>query len=405
MTTYGHDDLLRDLRIAVNRDYRRGRRRVRIALGASVVAVLVGGAAAAATNAPWWQNAAPPVNPKVVHWQLAPQRGSNFPPAADRSRARTVSETNGATLVAAPVSKSGYCMIPALPGHPDLGSSCEYQATDEVRDYALPASKGTARWIIYGRFTNPQAALVDLSDAVGQSLKVKLQPGGFFIADIPTSRWHALNGKAGAASVLDERGKTLSTVCLDFGPSPYSPQAGQGDFPSGLGAPPCKPSTTLVAKPELSKAKVLVQMTLVYRNGIQSAGTTLALWQAPNTGRGECLLSGPLSAGPSTRFGGYECGDGPSLNAASSSHPINVSFSSALSHGLYDHLVQGSVYPSSGIVKVELLTPSGLKPLAFANNWFLGELAPTKSLSAPNTYVVGYDQSGHEVARVPVSQH
>jgi hypothetical protein len=402
MTTYPHDELLAALSAAVNRDDLCSRRTVRLALVSIAVVLLAGAAIAAATVPPWWQNAAPPVNPQVVNQQLAPTIGSDFPPTADRSRARTVSELDGATLVAAPVGKNGYCLIPALPGNPDLGFSCGYQLSDEVRTYALPASKGAPRWIIYGRFTNLDAAMVDMSAAVGQRLQVKLQPGGFFIADIPSSRWQALDGQAGPATVLDDTGKTLANVCLDFGPSPNSPEAGQTRFPSMLGSPPCKAPVQIQVKPDVSKATELVQATLTNDFNTLKAGTTIALWRAPDQGGGWCLLFGPLASGPSSQAGG-ECGS--SVGATQPGHPINVSSSSVLAHGIYEHLVQGFVDPTSGIVKVELQTANGSYPLAFTNGWFLGDLGPTGSVDVDDAYVIGYDKAGNEVARAAAWPH
>ena len=406
MTTYsGHDELLSHLRTAVNRDQGRLRRRRRVALASVGVVLVTAATVAAATGLPWWESAAPPVNPKVVDRQLAPQIGTDFPPTADRSRARTVAEINGATLVAAPVGKTGYCLIPALPGHADLGFSCEYQQSDEVRTYAQPASQGTPRWIIYGRFNNPNAATVDLSAAVGTSLRVQLQPGGFFIADVPSSRWDALANGAGPATVLDSSGATLATVCLDWGPSPGSPGAGETRTPSDLGQPPCKAPVQIAVKPDFAQATKLVETTLAYDFSIWKAGTTIALWKAPDQGGGWCLVLGPVPLPASGAGAGAEqCG--PTTGSPPPGHPLNVSFSSGLAHGMYRHLLQGSVDPSSGIVKVELQTADGTtRLLDFANGYFLDNVAPTNSVRLDGAFVVGYDASGKEVARAAVSPH
>jgi hypothetical protein len=154
-------------------------------------------------------------------------------------------------------------------------------------------------------------------------------------------------------------------------------------------------------QPERSKANVLVQTRLRYDGYGLTAGSLIALWQAPSQGGGFCLLLGTLHAGVPKRAG--ECQQIAGDPIYSPGRPIDIrGAASGLAHGLYDHLLTGSVDPTSGIVKVVLEQPTGAVRLAFAHGWFLGDTAPTKTLAVPDAYVIGYDASGHEVARVRV---
>jgi hypothetical protein len=396
MTT-SHETLLDALRIAVKRDHHVRRRRLRIVIAVIAVMLVGAGTVAAATQLPWWQNAAPPVNPEVVNRQLAPQIGQSFPPAADRALARTVAEIDGATLVAAPVGKKdGYCLIPALPGSADIGFSCEYQLTDEVRAYARPAPD--PRWIVYGRFTDERATTLDLSDAVGASLEVTLQPGGFFIADLPKNRWSALDMGAGPADVLDSKGKTLASVCLSFGPSPASTEAGQTRWPSPLSTGACVATTPIPMAPVLSKARKLIEMRLQYDHGTFAAGTNIALYVTPDRGSdATCRVIAAVPMPTDGRPGGAQfCA---ATKQTSAQHPLNVTSSAELDRGRFDHFVSGEVDPSLDAVRVEVQSDAATTVLAFANDNFIGELAPTDSTQIRGAFVVAYDAAGNEVAR------
>jgi hypothetical protein len=404
MSDARYEKLLGNLSIAVNRDHARRHRRL-VWVAAVAAALLAAAAVAAATQQPpWWESGTPPVNPKVVNEQLAPIKGESFPPSADRSRARTVAELKGATLVAAPVAKDGYCMVPALPREPDIGSSCEYQLTDEVRSYSSPGKD--PRWIIYGRLTDERAATLDMSDAVGASLQVKLQPGGFFIADLPAARWSALDDGTGAAKVLSGSGKTLATVCLAFGPSPSASGAGATRVPSPLNAPPCSVPEAIPGKPVLSDAQKLVATTLAHDFSVWKAGTTVALWQAPDAGgKDSCefLAPVPVPLNDPLQIGLTGCGADP--GTLPPGKLLTVGFSSGLAHGSYEHLVDGSTDASSGIVRVEVQMPGHTQPLDFVNDHFLGDFAPTAAIHVADAFVVGFDASGKEVARAPLSPH
>jgi hypothetical protein len=399
MTSHSsHEHLLVELSRAVRRDHLARRRRMRIASAVLAVVAVSAATVAAATQAPWWQGAAPPVNPEVVNRQLAPTVGSSFPPTADRSRARTVAEWQGATLVAAPVGdKGGYCLIPALPGSPDIGFSCEYQADDEVRAYARPGSD--PRWIIWGRFVEPEAATIDLTPAIGAAVKVTLQPGGFFIADLPQSRWPALDNAAGSGAVLDSSGRTLQRICLNFGPSPESSQAGTHDTPSPLTtSEACEAPPLIAMVPQLDKAQKLVETTLRYGTGITPAGTRVAVYQAPDTGStATCVFVAPVPLPTDRLPGGMVCGE--KAGQPSQAHPLNASSSSSLTQSTYDHLVSGVIDPSLQAVRVEAQVAGKTLPLAFANDHFLGELPPTDSVDVRDAFVVAYDAAGKEVAR------
>jgi hypothetical protein len=79
---------------------------------------------------------------------------------------------------------------------------------------------------------------------------------------------------------------------------------------------------------------------------------------------------------------------------------MTVGVDAVLRHGLYDHLVEGSVDPKSGIVKVVLESSGRTTVLAFRHGAFLGDAPPTTTFRVRKTSVVGLDASGHEVARV-----
>ena len=159
-----------------------------------------------------------------------------------------------------------------------------------------------------------------------------------------------------------------------------------------------------VSKSDRSRATVLVSSALRYESYGLAAGSKIALWRAPNEGGGSCLLIGALKAGPPAR--GSICQSTGGEDRYRQGRPIAVSgASSDLANGLYNHLILGSVDPRSGIVKVVLQGPTGSVTLAFSHGWFFGDTAPTTTLTVPNAYVVGYDASGHQVARVPVWKH
>lgn len=390
-TSPAHDDLLERLSVAVARDHRH-RRRLRLASLAAVAVFVGAGATFAATQGPWWESAPPPVNPGVLDRQLAPSGG---PLSADRAHARTVARIADAALVAAPAAGgAGYCLVPSLPGSPDLGFSCEGQATDEVRSYARPASHGSERWILYGRFTAPNAGLLDLSAAAGTPLRALLQHGGFFILDVPESRWPQLSNTAGPATLVDDAGKTLATVCIDWGPSPSADGAGRASYPSLLDSPPCRVPPQLNPQPVFAQARKLVEITLSGEIGLFKTGTRLALWKVPSSGGATCILEAPADRQPTqSTSNGETCAYG---DGTPTGQPMNVM--TAWTSGSPNALVRGLLDPASRIVRVVLRTAAGSTDLAVENHAFLGEAAARGEAT-----VVAYDAAGNEVQSVPVT--
>jgi hypothetical protein len=387
------------------------RRRWLVVFAGLALMLAAGAAIAAVTVDPWWEDAEPPVNPRVVHWQLAPPAdGSNFPPAADRSRARTVARDHGAALVAAPIGRGGYCIIPSLRGRPDLGFSCVYQPGDELRSYALPPSAKAPRWIIYGRITDPDAAALDLSEAAGVTFVVPLRRGGFFLANVPESRWNDLSGQAGRGRIVDESGETLRTGCVSWGPSPHGAGAGLTRYPFwSEREDPCRPRP-VPTRPtvDLDRAEKLVAVTLSFDFSIWRAGTEIALWRAPaNEGR-ECVYVAPASPRPQGTSQGLPGGGScvkpgpPRRSPLSPFGPVSVSRSSD------GGLVSGEVERTSGIVRVELRSGTRSTRLALNDGYFLGEL-PEARLSAPfppdgPLTIIGYDAAGKEVGSLDLAR-
>jgi hypothetical protein len=386
------------------------RPRVLVAVAACALLLATGAGVAAIHGVPWWEDAAPPVNPKVVDWQLAPPAdGGHFPPTADRSRARTVAKADGAALVAAPVGDEGYCVIPSLPGSPNLGFSCVYQLDDEFRSYARPPSDGTPRWIVYGRITDPDAAAIDLSEASGVPFKVTLQRGGFFLGNVPRSRWNEISGQAGKGKIVDASGETLRTGCVSWGPSPDQPGAGLSRYPFwNEGSGPCRPRPVpFRPRIDLDRAKNLVALTLSSDFSIWKKGTTVALWRAPTLDGRECVYVAPTSprpSGVSNRMpGGGICGEPSAQRPPSRSAfgPYQVSVDSG-------GLISGEVEPASGIVRVELRSGSSSTKLPFSNGYFLGQLpeggSPGKLPPGGPYAVAGYNADDKEIGRIDLQQ-
>jgi hypothetical protein len=394
----------------------RYRRRRLLVAALAVSLLLAGGAAlAAVTVGPWWQDAPPPVNPGVVDRQLTAPKDTSFPPTADRSRARTVARSDGAALVAAPVGESGYCLIPSLPGNPDLGFSCSYQLSDELRSYARPASQGTARWIVYGRITNPHAAALDLG-----AFTVPLRPGGFFLANVPKERWKELANTANEGKIVDASGETLRTGCVNWTPSPADPAAGRSRYSfwsDGHGpcrARPVQPRPT----PDLSRAEKLVETNLREKFSIWEPGTGVALWRAPTLEGGECVylwLATPTpedvaAAARSKRGipGGGSCTSSPrSAPRNPESFRTGVSWTS-LHDGTYSVMLEGQVAPRLGAVRVALRTEAGESAVPFDHGYYLTQLANSNASGAlppggPYT-LVAYDAAGKELATQDLQQ-
>lgn len=155
------------------------------------------------------------------------------------------------------------------------------------------------------------------------------------------------------------------------------------------------------SKPERSKAVILVQAKLRYDYDRISADSVVAVWRAPDSAGGNCLLLGALNGGVPMRAG--VCESGGIKPVYSRAKPIELILSTLLSHGRYDHILLGSVDRRSGIVKVVLQRPANRRTLAFSHGWFLGDTGPTTTVGIRTAYIIGYDRSGDEVARVRVS--
>jgi hypothetical protein len=385
-------------------------RRPRVLLAAAVGALLLatGAAVAAIEGVPWWEDAAPPVNPTVLDWQLAPPAdGSDFPPTADRSRARTVATADGAALVAAPVGKGGYCVIPSLPGSPDLGFSCIYQPGDEFRSYARPPSDGTPRWIVYGRITDPGAAALDLSEAAGVPFEVPLKRGGFFLGNVPSNRWSVLSGRAGEGKIVDASGATLRSGCVNWGPAPDQPGAGRSRYPfwsEGDGPCTARPVPTL-PRIDLDRAQKLVTLRLTSDFSIWKKGSTVALWRAPTLEGGECVYTAAASPRPSGVSNRMPGGGGCRLSREGP--PSGSRFGLVQLSPDSGGLVSGEVGPTSGIVRVELRSGSGSRKLPLNEGYFLGQLpeggGPGRLPPGGPFTIAGYDAAGREVASVDLA--
>jgi hypothetical protein len=397
---------------------------VLVLLGLVVTGVAI---AAAVGGIPWWESAPPPDNPGIVNFELAKDVDSSFPPDPDSTRARTVAQDGGASLVAAPVGDDGYCLVLFLPGQ--LGSeghNCEYQATTYIRSYArLPLNGSPAGWAVYGRIVDPKAAAFDLTGAAGFPLVIPLHHSGFFVASVSRDRWESLSYRAGPARVLDHSGATLRTECFAWGPAPGD-DAPSGDYDS-LAKPPCH--FNVMYYPwliDVRDATKLVELTLrlgsdAYETAPgQWAGTapSIAIWRAPQEDGSVCILhalasprpnaahsptsSRPLGPNP---FTGWDCRTWESLQATRDGAPIQVSIGARQGSGPADWQFDGHVNPDSGIADLELQHPStGDVRFAYANGWLLGQLPTSdawKTFPKGGPFVlVGYDSDGREVARV-----
>jgi hypothetical protein len=419
MTTSAETAQMLDrLRIAVNADHHRRwhHRRVGAAVAASLL-VVTGVAVAAVTQTPWWQSGSPPVDPQAV----ASVARDNLPASVDTARARTVAQDGSAALVAVPLDKTGYCLIPTLGGHGDLGAQCEYQVRhpqagddDRLESYAEPAGRpGGPAWIVYGRVTDPRAVTVDLG-----AFTVSLKTGGFFVAEIAQDRWSALDGQANEGRILDASGTTLRSGCVNWGPSPANTDAGRTDTSLWLDAnSPCKPQIVpVLATVDYSHARKIFEVTLTADHSIWKAGTTIAFWQAPASNGTQCIFPGTTSQPDSGLAfnppGGADCRD-PSAPWPNRQGPFWPGLGAGRIHvngnPVYAHTTQGRIDPASGITRLALQSPSGTTPVGFADDYFFAQIpgtsasADTLPAGGPFT-LIGYDSSGVEVASVSLNE-
>lgn len=204
--------------------------------GAIVFAVFVISGAALAATRDWWTTAPPATDQPVVNQQLNFRDIEGRPrQLADPALARTVAEAPGATLIAAPTEKGGYCLLPQLPRTPGdsvvgsaLGFSCGFapgkndaRAASTLGTLAA-APDDTERFYVYGRLTHPAARAIDLTQAAGQTLRVALGENGFFMAALPSSTWERLDDRHDEIAILDRDGRIIQAACVYFGPAPFS---------------------------------------------------------------------------------------------------------------------------------------------------------------------------------------
>jgi hypothetical protein len=392
------------------------RRRWLIPVGALALLLIAGAAVAAVGGLPWWQSGSPPVDPQAV----AAVARDNMPAAVETAHARTVVHDGGAALVAVPLGQTGYCLIPTLGDRGVLGAQCEYQVRnpgsgddDRLESYAEPASRpGGPAWVVYGRITDPDAAVLDLTQAAGAHFTIALQPGGFFLAEIPTDRWTALANGAGPGRILDASGKTLRTGCVNWGPSPMSKDAGSDValWSDSDGGSDCKPEPQLptLQTADLAQAHKLVQLMLTSSYGIYKQGAPLALWEAPGANGSDCVFEARADEAPTPLGGDNPAGGGgcspSSAWSTPAGHPITVTLgASRLPDGSYAGLIQGHVDPASGISRLELSSAKTNMPVTFANGWFLAQLPNSSDVHLPSGgpwLLTGYNNAGDEVAQL-----
>lgn len=381
-------------------------RRPRPVIVLAAALVLVGGSVAAVSDLPWWQNGAPPVDPQSV----ASIARDNLPANVDTSRARTVAQVGDAALVAVPLNKTGYCLIPSLGGRANLGGGCEYQVVDPQQGFSdrtvSLARPAPAAWIVYGRITDSRAAKIDLG-----AFSVPLVAGGFFLAQVPEDQWPTLDGRANPGRILDATGTILRTGCVNWGPSPTSQEAGGGRVPLWRNSDgPCNPQPSPEPPTvDLDNAEKLVELTLMADVSIWKAGTVVALWHAPADDGRICTYVAPASPAPTGTSDGLpggpgECHRPADMPAALAARPfLGVSFGVG-SGGL----ITGSVGARSGVTKVVLESKSETTVLPLGGGRFIGQLPEggAKGQLPPGGpfTLIAYDTDGKEIARQSLEQ-
>jgi len=390
-------------------------RRPRVAIAISAAALVLGtGAIAAVAEGPWWQSGAPPVDPQAV---VSVAR-DNMPASVRVADARTVATDGDAALVAVPLDTSGYCLIPALDGRAVFGSSCIYEVrdpasgdADTMETASRPAVDGdAARWIAYGRITDPRAASIDLG-----AYTVHLVTGGFFLTEIPSDLAQKLGGTANRGSILDSSGHVLRSGCVNWGDPPGTP-AGSAhadttlwiDQPAGA----CKPQL-LPPEPtlELSQAKQLFDVTLTQPYSIWQPGQQIAFEQVPASDGRTCVIA----TGPGlTPSGENHCGvqaGGPWPSGL----PINTETGTQLAHldgkPVYVFDVSGTVDPRANIARLTLTAGSATAQVSYADGFFFAQLPATTPgplsgaipLPAGPWILTGYDSADHEVTHIDLN--
>jgi hypothetical protein len=403
--------------VAAERSRPRGlMRRRRATLVVAIAALLLAAAAVAAVKeVPWWQDGAPPVDPAAV----ASVARDNMPANVDVSRARTVATTGEAALIAVPLGESGYCLIPALDRRATLGAQCDFQVADvehgrddrAVSAIRLASASAPARWIVYGRITDPRAAKVDLG-----AMSVDLASGGFFLAQVPEEKWQTLSGSANRGAIVSSTGAVLRRGCVSWGPSPLAPHAGaegslHGSLWSEASGSECSPQQ--IPEPptiDLAHARKLFDLTLTQNYSVWKAGQTVSFAAAPASDGTTCVV---VVAPPPPFSPAHGC-YGTTIRAAGSPRrAVDVGLGAQLVHAAdgtpyYAWNINGSTDPAKRIAKLELRSSTGTTAVALGGGFFFAQLPETTPgprvgtvpLPPGRWLLVGYDAAGNEVARV-----
>jgi hypothetical protein len=391
------------------------RKRLRlVAVVAVAVLAFAAVAIAAVREAPWWKSGAPPVDPQAV----ASVARDNMPASVRVADARTVATDGDAVLVAAPLNQSGYCLIPALDGRATFGASCIYQVTHPEQGDSdstqtarrAKGSKAQARWIAYGRITDPRASKIDLG-----AFTVGLAPGGFFVTEIPEAKWSELNGSANRGAILDSSGHVLRSGCVNWG---ASPDGSRSTGPSRSGAAlwldqprgECRPQTLPpIPTVDLKQAKKLFEVTLTQPFSIWKAGEHIAFEEAPASDGTTCV--NPVGPRLPTELLSHGCGT-RIPPAGQSVPPIDAGIGAGLAHNgskaFYSFDITGSTDRAAQIAKLTLASPSASAEVTYSNNFFFAQLPATTPGPRVGTVpfpdgpwiLTGYDAAGREVARV-----
>jgi hypothetical protein len=391
-----------------------GRKRLTLALAAGAL-ILAAASVAAVKEAPWWQNGAPPVDPQEV----VSVASDNLPANVDVARARTVVTVGDAALVAVPLNRTGYCLIPALDGRATLGAQCEYQVKNPQGgddDRTISATRRAngdrpAVWIVYGRITDARAAKIDLG-----AFTLDLGSGGFFLGQVPQAQWSQLSGGATSGTILDSSGGVLRRGCVNWASAPTGTGA-DGEYPLPLWSEQtggtCKPQNPVTPPTvDLRAAKKVFDVTLTQNYSLWKAGQTITFEAAPRSDGTTCLVaSGPGTAATNRGFGfTYSCA--ATSDQANAKQPINVGLGAGLthvgSHAVYAWDISGAVDPGSGIAKLELRSGTSTTPVSFGGGFFFAQLPATSpgpqkgtvSMPPGEWLLVGLDATGHQVAEV-----